>query len=47
MSLQSVMAKTHFAQERGKASGFAVFERSQNAFVKKVHYKPEKAKTDL
>jgi hypothetical protein len=37
--LQSVMAETHFAQEHSEASGFAVFERSQNAFVKEVHYR--------
>jgi hypothetical protein len=32
------MAKTHFAQKRSETSGFAVFERSQNAFIKEVHY---------
>jgi hypothetical protein len=32
------MAKTHFTQKRGETSGFAVFERSQNAFIKEAHY---------
>jgi hypothetical protein len=36
MLLQSVMAEAHFAQKRGEASGFVVFERSQNTFVKEV-----------
>jgi hypothetical protein len=47
MLLQSVMAKTHFAQKRGEASGFAVFDRNQNAFIKKVHCRLKQAKTDL
>lgn len=37
--LQSVMAKAHFAQKHGEASGFAVFERSLNVVVKEAHYK--------
>ena len=35
--LHSVMAKAHFAQKHGEASGFAVFERSQNVVVKEAH----------
>jgi hypothetical protein len=41
------MGKTYFAQKRSEASGFAVFKRSQNAFVKEVHYRLKQAKTDL
>jgi hypothetical protein len=41
------MAEAHFAQKRGEASGFAVFQRNQNAFIKEVHYRLKKAKTDL
>jgi hypothetical protein len=38
MLLQSVMAEAHFAEKRGKTSGFAVAKHSQNPFVKEVHY---------
>jgi hypothetical protein len=37
--LQSVVGKAHFTQKRIEVSGFAVFERSQNAFIKEVHYR--------
>jgi hypothetical protein len=37
MLLQSVMAETNFTQKRGETFGFAVFKRSQNAFIKEVH----------
>jgi hypothetical protein len=47
MLLQSVMAKTHFAQKRREASGFALFQRSQDAFIKEAHYGLKQAKTDL
>jgi hypothetical protein len=47
MLLQSVMAKTHFAQRRGEASGFAASERSQSPFIKKFHHTLKQAKTDL
>ena len=47
MLLQSVMAEAHFAQKRSETSRFAVFERSQNAFIKEVHYGFKQAKTDL
>jgi hypothetical protein len=47
MLLQSVMAETHFPQKRDEASGFAVSERSQNTFIKEVHYGLKQAKTDL
>jgi len=38
MPLQSVVAKPRFAQKRREASGFALFQRSQNPFIKEVHY---------
>jgi hypothetical protein len=41
------MAKAHFVQKRSETSGFAIFERSQNAFIKEVHYGLKQAKTDL
>jgi hypothetical protein len=37
--LQSVMGKAYFTQKRIEVSGFAVFEGSQDAFIKEVHYR--------
>jgi hypothetical protein len=47
MLLQSVMAKPHLPHKRSETSRFAIFERSQDAFIKKVHYRLKQAKTDL
>jgi hypothetical protein len=31
------MGKTHFVQKHSEGSGFAIFERGQNAFIKEAH----------
>lgn len=47
MLLQSTMAEAHLAQNRGKASAFTVFNRSQYTLVKEAHFRLKKAKADL
>jgi hypothetical protein len=41
------MGKAYFAQKLREASGFPVFKRGQNAFLKEAHHRLKQATTNL